>query len=522
MSSPARPRRRASLRTVLVALLLATVAVMCLVIGVVTHVSVRDQLSAQLDAQLSRASDRATHGTAPQGGEDHQSSPPLGGDPGGGEFELSAVIIDGSAGTGGWRDEDGDVLALSAADLTTIRDAVQADDPAAGTTEDRTAAPTGVDVHLSIGDYRVVATTSSDGTTLVTGLPLAQMHSTLTRLDLTLLGAGLGAMVVTGVAGSLIVRRTMRPLEEVSRLASQVAEMPLSRGAVALDDRIPADRAPAGTEVGEVARALNHLLDNVEGALETRQASEERMRRFVADASHELRTPLTAIRGYTEMLRLTEELSDRGEQSVDRLDAQSRRMTSLVEDLLLLARLDDGAPRADEEVDLGELVVEAVLDAQVTGRDHRWTLEVPEEPVLVRGDPRQLAQVIVNLLSNARKHTPAGTAVTASLREAPAAGGPADGRGRAVIEIADDGPGIAPALLGEVFSRFTRADAARSGTDATTGLGLSIVRAIVVSHGGEIAVTSAPGRTVFTVRLPLAVDPGAPGVGAGPGGPAGA
>lgn len=505
--APARSRRRASLRTTLVALLVATVAVMCLVVGVVTHVSVRDQLSAQLDAQLSRAADRTVRpgGSAP--GDDPPAPPGTGSgeDAGAGEFELGAVLEDGAVVSGAWRDKDGQAQDLSSEDRTALAEALSGS--GAGTGGGAGGPGTsGTDVELSIGHYRVVVA-AGDGREVATGLPLAPMRSTLTRLDLTLVVAGLAALLVTAAAGSLIVRRTMRPLEEVSRLASDVAEMPLDRGAVDLAERIPAERAEPGTEVGEVSRALNHLLDNVEGALAARQLSEERMRRFVGDASHELRTPLTAIRGYTELLRLTEDLSERGEQSVERLEAQSRRMAALVEDLLLLARLDDGAPRSDEEVDLGELLVEAVQDAKVTGGDHVWTFDVPDEPVLVRGDPRQLSQVVVNLLSNARKHTPAGTAVSATLGVRGTGPEGPEGSGRsAVLEIADDGPGIDPALLGEVFSRFTRADRARSGTDGTTGLGLSIARAIVTSHGGGIAVDSRPGRTVFTVRLPQAPD----------------
>lgn len=490
----ARPLPRRSLRTTLVGLLLVTVALMCLVIGLVTHVSVHEQLSAQLDAQIDRASTRVVHQEAdrddgPAGGgaaADAPMSSGAPGAPGGGELELTAVVSGSDATTGSWRDRNGQVQTLGAEDLAKLARAAHQD----GTGTRRT----GEDVSLSIGEYRIVTAQTPDGQTIVSGLPRGPMRSTLARLDTALVLASLAALAVTGVIGSLIVRRTMRPLEEVARIASEVAEMPLARGSVTLAERAPP--SPEGTEVGEVSRALNHLLDNVEGALETRQRSEERMRRFIADASHELRTPLTSIRGYTEMLRLTEDLTDQGERSVERLEAQSRRMTSLVEDLLLLARLDDGAPRSDEELDLGEVVVESALDAQVTGPEHRWVLDVPDEPVTVRGDSRQLTQVVVNLLSNARKHTPAGTRVDIRLRR--------EGSLWAVLDVSDDGPGIPDAMQEEVFGRFTRADAARSGSDATTGLGLPIVRGIVESHEGSITLTSRPGATVFAIRLPLA------------------
>lgn len=528
-------RRRATLRTTLVALLVGTVAIMCLAIGAITHVSMREQLSDQLDEQLSRAAQRsltprseqagqtgqgpgkdsgegssadASADAGPGGmGEEHEPSgaptpsDASEGSPGAGEFELHARIEDGSITEATWRDKDG--TQQTVADVSALADAELPTDGSAR------------DVTLSgLGAYRVSAHTSPDGATVITGLPLRPMRTTLTRLDLTLLIASLAALALTGLAGSLIVRRTMRPLEEVARIATDVAQTPLESGSVRLGERVPADAALPGTEVGEVGLALNRLLDNVEGAIDVRQRSEERMRRFIADASHELRTPLTAIRGYSEMLRITEQLSEQGERSVDRLEAQSRRMTSLVEDLLLLARLDDGAPRADDELDLGEILVEATLDAQVTAPDHSWGLDVPDEPVLVRGDARQLTQVVVNLLSNARKHTPAGTRVRVELIGADPV--PANGRGRSAatggepaalpvrLRVIDDGPGIDAELVGEVFGRFTRADRARSGGENTTGLGLPIVRAIVQSHGGSIDVSSTPGRTVFTVSLPAA------------------
>lgn len=218
------------------------------------------------------------------------------------------------------------------------------------------------------------------------------------------------------------------------------------------------------------------------------------IRRFVADASHELRTPLTSIRGYTEMVKLTENLTPDGEQSLDRVEAESRRMTGLVEDLLLLARLDEGRPKAHTEVDLTQLAVESVSDARVAARGHNWVLALPEEPILVEGDPGQLRQMLINLLSNAKKHTDPGTAVRLTLAPEPGGG--------AVITVQDDGPGIPKDFQDRIFSRFTRADAARSTRSGSTGLGLAIVAAIVKAHSGTISVESRPGCTVFTVRLP--------------------
>ncbi|GAB4096768.1 HAMP domain-containing sensor histidine kinase [Brachybacterium horti] len=510
-------RRPLTLRARLLALLAATVAVVCLAIGVIAHVSVRGQLYDELDGQLERAASRALvrEGvvTTPQDGPDPSGLPsaPTGGDPGSGEYELTVALKDGEVTSATWRDQSGDLKDLGAEDLATLRTALADLDPAPiGSTghDGRTT------VTLSIGTYRVLLTdggsgaggsddggagtggsgAGADATAIATGLPVDPVRETLLRLDLTLLIATLAALAAAGIGGSALVRRTLRPLDGVARLAGDVARTPLDRGSVTLTERVPERYAVPGTEVGEVGRALNHLLDNVEGAIDTRHRSEERMRRFVADASHELRTPLTAIRGYTQMLRLTEDLTEQGGRSVDRLDAQSARMTSLVEDLLLLARLEEDAPRQHEEVDLGEIALESVMDARATAREHRVDVHVPDAPVTVRGDARQLTQVIVNLLSNARKHTPAGTHVSVRLR--------VEGE-RAVLEVEDDGPGIDPEILPDVFSRFTRADRARSGSENTTGLGLSIVRAIAEAHGGTVEVASRPGRTVFTLSLPL-------------------
>lgn len=538
MSTPApsrRARRRPSLRATLVALLVSTVAVICLAVGLLTHASVRTQLHAELDDQLDRASSRAVDRELPEqgedggdagdsqdgtddaddAGEDAAPSPtafpsdgggsppgmPEGEMPGSGEFELTALVEDRQVTSAGWRDEDGELRALDAEDVAALEAALEAGEHHAG--EDGTEPTVSATAELSIGSYRVLSEDSGDGTSVLTGLPLDSVRDTLRQLDLTLLAAGLGAVIVAGVGGSLLIRRALRPLDGVARLASEVAETPLDRGSVTLAERVPARHTVPGTEVGEVGRALNHLLDNVEGAIETRHRSEERMRRFIGDASHELRTPLTAIRGYTEMLRLAEPLSAQGLQSVDRLDAQSARMTSLVEDLLLLTRLDDGAPRSEEDVDLGEVVLESVMDARATAPGHGWDVSVPDAPVTVHGDARQLTQVVVNLLSNARKHTPAGTRVAVRLDTVAAAPGTKGAPATARLQVRDDGPGIDPELLPDIFSRFTRADRARSGSENTTGLGLSIVKAIAEAHGGGVAVASRPGETVFTLTLPL-------------------
>jgi two-component system OmpR family sensor kinase len=353
---------------------------------------------------------------------------------------------------------------------------------------------------------------TSYGDVLVTGLPLAAKASTLTSLVWTFVFVSLGGLVLIGLAGTVLIRRTMKPLEQLSEVATQVSQLPLDAGEVALAVRVPASNAHPGTEVGSVGHALNLMLDNVAKALEARQQSETKVRQFVADASHELRTPLTAIRGYTELMRMTEDFTPDGKKSLARVQSQSERMTTLVEDLLLLARLDEGQPLKVSDVDLTQLAVETVSDEKVMAPDRIWQLELPDEPVVVRGDAQQLHQVLANLLSNARKHTdPGTTVVTGVMRSAD---------GSAVLTVTDNGAGIPPEFVDRVFARFARADAARTSpsgsasgsagaaaAEGTSGLGLSIVQSIVEAHGGTVEVNSRPGRTEFALRLP--VEPGA-------------
>jgi two-component system OmpR family sensor kinase len=241
----------------------------------------------------------------------------------------------------------------------------------------------------------------------------------------------------------------------------------------------------------------------VAGALAVRHASEARVRRFVADASHELRTPLASIRGYAELTRRSgAAVPPDVAHALRRIESESLRMTDLVEDLLLLARLDEGRPLERGPVDLSALLVDAVSDAHAAGPDHRWRLRLPDGEAIVAGDAARLHQVVANLLTNARVHTPPGTGVTAALSLDPAAGG------RAVVEVTDDGPGVPESLRPEVFERFARGDGSRSRAAGSTGLGLSIVAAVVAAHGGDVTLDSRPGRTTFRVTLPLSA-PGA-------------
>ncbi|HEX4722602.1 MAG TPA: ATP-binding protein [Pseudonocardiaceae bacterium] len=346
----------------------------------------------------------------------------------------------------------------------------------------------------SLGTYRMYAAVDSFGNVAIYGVSLSTVTDPADAFGFIVASVGAAALIVATVVGTAIVRRTLRPLRRVADTASRVAELELGRGDVALSVRVPESDTDPHTEVGQVGAALNRMLGHVDAALAARQASEMRVRQFVADASHELRTPLAAIRGYAELTRRSDDdVPPNVAHAIRRVESESARMTVLVNDLLLLARLDSGRPLARDQVDLSRLVVDTVSDAHIAGPRHNWRLDLPPDPVVVSGDEQRLHQVLANLLSNARTHTPAGATVTTGLAES---------NGDVVLTVADDGPGIPSDLLPEVFERFARADTSRSRNSGSTGLGLAIVAAVVAAHDGAVDVVSEPGNTVFTVRLP--------------------
>jgi two-component system OmpR family sensor kinase len=474
------------LRTKLVLVAMALLVAICGVVGLVSYASMDNFLTQQLDQQLKDASRRATTFGRPPSSLPSGSGRP---DPlearGQGAGTVNARILGQTVRSAGFLDDDGTRASLSASDDRVLL---------ALPTDERP-----VDRGLSNGAYRLVAVRTADGDVIVTGLPLSAKLNTLASLVWTTVFVSLGGLVLIGLAGTVLIRRTMKPLEKLSEVATNVSRLPLDAGEVALAVRVPPSAANPGTEVGSVGHAFNLMLNNVSKALEARQKSETKVRQFVADASHELRTPLTAIRGYTELMRMTEDLSPDGKKSLARVQTQAERMTALVEDLLLLARLDEGRPLKVADVDLTQLVIETVSDEKVMAPEHVWQLRLPDEPVSVRGDAAHLHQALANLLSNARKHTLPGTTVVTSVMRS---------GGNAVITVTDNGPGIDPEFQERIFSRFARADSARSGTEGTSGLGLSIVESIIQAHGGSVGVTSRPGRTEFSLRLPaLAPDP---------------
>jgi two-component system OmpR family sensor kinase len=300
----------------------------------------------------------------------------------------------------------------------------------------------------------------------------------------------LSVLVAVAVIGTIVVRRTLRPLGEIAQTAAEIARRPMGSGSVSLPERAPVGRP--GSEVAIVASAVNTLVDEVESALVVREASEERLRQFIADASHELRTPVAVIRGYAEVAqRIGGDQPDEVRHSLQRIVGESERIGHLVDDLLLLARLDSGLELQHEEVDLTHAVLEAMSDAQVVDRSHIWRLDLPEEPVLVDADGPGVHQVVSNLLTNARTHTPPGTSVTTRLRVLP--------NGDAELTVTDDGPGLPPELAARAFERFVRGQDGRQTSTGSSGLGLPIVAAIIEAHGGTISLDGQHGCTVRIV-----------------------
>jgi two-component system OmpR family sensor kinase len=337
--------------------------------------------------------------------------------------------------------------------------------------------------------WRALATTLPSGGTLVVAVPLTETTATLRQLlGVELVASAIVLAAVTALA-LWLVRLGLRPLDDMARTADEIAAGDLSQ-------RV--DPAEPRTEVGRLGMALNGMLTQIEAAFEQRKASEERLRRFVADASHELRTPLTSIRGYAELFRRgadsrPEDLA----RSMAAIEAEAARMGVLVDDLLLLARLDQGRPLERERVDLRGVATEAVAGARAIDPDRDVALEV-EGDVALAGDAGRLRQVLDNLLENARVHTPVGTTTTVRLTRA---------GDEVVLTVADDGPGLSADARARAFERFYRDDEARSRETGGAGLGLAIVAAIVQAHGGTVAVDDADGGggggASMTARLPV-------------------
>jgi two-component system OmpR family sensor kinase len=317
---------------------------------------------------------------------------------------------------------------------------------------------------------------------------LHPVEATLHRLLLIELLTTLAALAAMGAIGLYVVRLGLRPLDEIEETAAAIGAGDLSRRVERADDR---------TEVGRLGLALNAMLGQIETAFRAREASEKRLRRFVADASHELRTPLSAVRAYAELFtRGAASRPDDLERTMAGISRESERMSLLVEDLLLLARLDEGRPLEHEPVQLDEVVSEAVETARTV--DPERPLECDLEPARVLGDRDRLRQVVDNLLANVRAHTPPASPARVAVRRV---------NGNVELEVDDSGPGMQPDEAEHVFERFFRADPSRARASGGVGLGLAIVAAVAEAHGGSVAVTSEPGQgATFRVSVPLATD----------------
>ena len=482
---------RWSLRRRLVLAVVGLLAAVSIVIGAVSILALQSSLMGKLDQQLRQANGRSQNGFRFPGAD-----PSL---PGSQDFSREILlatfnrqapdtvigIVQGSEVVGLQKDQTGTPQQLSV-----INGASLAKVPVTGIA---------TTINLgSLGNFRAVAVEYNGGVRVVTALPLASVETTLLQVVVSIAIITILGLVIVGFLGAWIVRVALRPLERVVETATHVAELPLDHGEVALGVRVPDEDADPRTEVGQVGAAINRMLGHVASALTARQASENKVRQFVADASHELRTPLASIRGYAELTRRgNHDLPDDVVHSLGRVESEAIRMTSLVEDLLLLARLDEGRDLATEPLDLSRLLIDAVSDAHAAGPDHEWALDLPEEPVVVDGDAPRLHQVVVNLLTNARVHTPTGTEIVLAL---------AVSAENAVITVTDNGPGIPKALQPVLFERFARGDSSRSRAAGSTGLGLAIVNAVVEGLHGTVSVESEPGRTCFTVRLQLSTE----------------
>ncbi|MFC4853735.1 sensor histidine kinase [Actinophytocola glycyrrhizae] len=456
-------------------------ALVCVVIVAISEIALRAFLVDQLDDRLEDASGKTVM-IVDNHGPGNPPRPDL-------EFEtpprqatgtISALYLGDT--TAGWQETStNQPRTLTAAEEADVRAVLADGKPRTATIGD-------------LGEYRLVARELPNGLTSVTGLPMADVNDVLLSAGLIMGGVALAGLLAAAVAGAFIVRRALQPLRRVAATAGRVADLPLDRGEVELAERVPKRYTDPNTEVGQVGLAFNRMLGNVRDALTARQESETRVRQFVADASHELRTPLAAVRGYAELIRRRDDdVAPEVAHALGRVESEAARMTALVEDLLLLARLDSGRPLEFAAVDLSRLVVDVVSDAQVAGRGQVWRLDVPPDPVTVPGDDARLHQVLANLLSNARTHTPPGTTVTIGLAATDQV---------ATLTVTDDGPGIPGDLLPAVFERFARGDSSRSRAAGSTGLGLAIVAAVVQAHHGHVTVDSRHGHTRFTVRLP--------------------
>jgi signal transduction histidine kinase len=480
-----------SLRRQLLLGVLAVVSVVLVTVGIVSVLSLRGYVAAMSDADVAQSLDALSNSYSKYRNGEHSAQP------------ISQAMLEFTDQT------PGNVIAV-------LRDGLVIGSAVFSEAEARPAppdvvraieaqpwpdAPPQTEKLGSLGSYRVDSRVDGPDL-LVVGVSLARANQIIARKNITTTALVAAALAVTAGLTIWVVGYTLRPLRRLAATAAEVAAMPLTDDDQRISVRVrPKDTDP-GNEVGIVGHTLNRLLDNVDSALAHRADSDLRMRQFITDASHELRTPLAAIQGYAELTRQdSSALPPTTEYALARIESEAQRMALLVDELLLLSRLGEGQDLQTQDVDLADLVTNAVNDTAVAAPTHHWVKDLPDEPVWVRGDHARLHQLVSNLLSNARVHTPPGVTVTTGITcrrnrtEAP----------YAELTVADDGPGIDADLVPRLFERFARADSSRSNGSGI-GLGLAIVNSIVKAHHGSVTAESADGRTVFRVRLPM-IDP---------------
>lgn len=467
-----------SLRTRLLLAVLACVAAGLVVAGLITYLSLRDFLLERVDAQLRDA--RVPIARALTEGSSF-GLPGPGGDPG------AANLPPGTYGQ--LRDSAGNVLnAVSFTYSGEDQPTPVLPDPLPGPDAGQRSAVFSADSTAGgqAAGFRVLVEPVPDvGRVLVVAIPLAETRQTLTTLLTVEVVVSLAVLAVLAAAAWWLIKRDLRPLEDMAVTADAISAGDLS---------LRVEPAEPNTEVGRLGLSLNTMLGRIEEAFAEQARTEEKLRRFLADASHELRTPLTSIRGYSEMFERAKEDPDDLELAMRRIEDESRRMGVMVEELLVLARLGEGRSPEKLPVDLARVVDDCVSDARAASPGRDIELERVESADVL-GDDHQLHQVVGNLLSNAVRHTPAEAQIRVTLTAAD---------GRAAVAVADDGPGLEPDVAARVFEPFFRADESRARETGGAGLGLAIVAAIVEAHHGAVRLDTAPGAgATFTVTLPL-------------------
>jgi two-component system sensor histidine kinase TrcS len=474
----------------------AIVTVVFVAAGLVSVLSLRAYVTAMNDADVSEALNAFSHSFAKYRGTDNSAGPD----------GISPV---GQALLGFTEQEPGNIIAVLRNGAVTGSAVFFSEDEPQPVPADVAAViaaqtwkdgPSRTMELASLGRYRVASRAVDDGERLVVGVSLDLANRTVTHRIISTVVLYTLALLVTAGLTIAVVGYALRPLRRVAATAATVAGMPLADRDERITARVQAPDTDPDNEVGVVGSTLNRLLDNVDSALAYRTESDRRMRQFITDASHELRTPLAAIQGYAELTRQdSSALPPTTEYALARIESEAQRMTSLVNELLLLSRLGEGHDLNLEDVDLDDLVINAVNDAAASAPTHHWVKDLPHKPVWVRGDRDRLHQLVSNLLTNAWVHTPPGTVVTTGVApQCMDAGQP-----YAELTVTDNGPDIDSELLPHLFDRFVRADDARSGESASTGLGLAIVASIVNAHHGSVNAESGESRTVFQVCLPL-------------------